>query len=92
MSGNTIRTRFAFPGVDKHIIDSYIKNAKIVGVVVVSDFLDDGIREPATDQIGMPSGGLVKTSVVAILNVHSNASTRNMAIARHTHVTKEGRE
>jgi len=33
----------------EHTVDSYVKDAKIVGAIMVGDFTDLGVGEPAPD-------------------------------------------
>jgi len=56
----------------KHTINSYVKDAKIVDAVIVRNFPDLSIREPAPDQLSVPPGRFVEASVFAILHIHGD--------------------
>eukprot|EP00959_Pyramimonas_sp_CCMP1952_P237418 4961830-Pyramimonas_sp.AAC.1 len=52
--------------------------------IVVSNLPDVDIREPAPNQLGMPSRGLVEMSVIAVLNLDNSARIRTLGIvAKH---------
>lgn len=54
----------------EYTIYSNVKDSQIVPTVMVSNLSDADFREPVRDQLSMPMRGLVKTSVIAVLNVH----------------------
>lgn len=65
----------------KHVVDCYVKDAEVIGAVVVSYLADDGVGEPVPDQLSMPSSRLVETSVIAILNVDNDNGTSALGTA-----------
>jgi len=69
--------------VHQHAIDRDVEDAEIVCAVIVSDLPDVCVREPALNQLGMPSRGLIEVSVLAILDLDTNASVRTLRIAEH---------
>jgi len=84
VAGHAVRPRVAPSRVHKHAVDRDVENAKIMCDIVVSNLPDVDIREPAPNQLGMPSRGLVEMSVIAVLNLDNSARIRTLGIvAKH---------
>lgn len=80
VTGHTIRSCVTPSRVHEHTVDRDVEDAEIVRTVIVRNLPDVDVREPAPNQVCVPSRGLVEMSVIAILNLDKSAGVRTLGI------------
>eukprot|EP00928_Gymnodinium_smaydae_P084043 TRINITY_DN67282_c0_g1_i1.p1 TRINITY_DN67282_c0_g1~~TRINITY_DN67282_c0_g1_i1.p1 ORF type:complete len:205 (+),score=29.78 TRINITY_DN67282_c0_g1_i1:460-1074(+) len=76
MSRHAVGSGIALPRMHQHAVDGDVEDAEVVDAIVICDLMDSGVREPAPDQLCVPSCRLVEASVVAEANFHADAHIR----------------
>lgn len=58
--------------MDKNAIHAYVKDAEVIGKIVVGDYINLNISKPTFDKFSVPSSRGIVVSVITIPNVHTH--------------------